>query len=222
MALPVWQTSPRDERGSAERWPSGGSSRDGVMQVQPSPDSGALDATAVSRVVVGDSEALRELYDRYGRMTYAIAYRVLGDDHTAEECVQDVFVELWRHASRYDPRRGRVSTWLCTITRNRAIDAARARERRAIPSENVEPSGYAADTAELVTRADEAVRVAEAMASLPPVQLEVVQLAHFEGFTQSEIAQRLGIPLGTVKSRMRGALDRLRSVADELRPEDAR
>jgi len=196
--------------------------RQRVMETQPRHDAAALDATAVSRVGAGDVDALRELYARYGRMIYAIAYRVVRDAHTAEECVQDVFVELWRHAQRYDARRGLVSTWLCTIARNRAIDAARSRERRAVPSWYVEPPGHSDDTAALVTRADEAVRVAEAMAALPAAQLEVVQLAYFEGLTQNEIAQRLGIALGTVKSRMRLALDRLRGLADEFRTEDER
>jgi len=218
----VPQTSRPEGLASTRSGRECGYPRQRVMPTQPGQDAAVLDATAVARVVAGDADALRELYARYGRMIYAIAYRVVGDAHTAEECVQDVFVELWRHAARYDARRGRLSTWLCTIARNRAIDAARSRERRAVPSEYIEPEGHSADTAQLVTSAEEAVRVAEAMAALPGPQLEVLQLAYFDGLSQSEIAQRLEIPLGTVKSRMRVAIDRLRSVGDEFRSEDER
>ncbi len=191
-----------------------------LTQPGAGPDTGNLDAAAVARVRAGDTEALRELYDRYGRMAYAIAYRVVHDAAIAEECVQDVFLDLWRHASRYDEARGRLSTWLCSIARNRAIDAVRARDRRALPSERVEPPGEEPDSAALVLRADEAIRVAEALAGLPPAQLEVVQLAYFDGLSRSEIATRLEVPLGTVKSRMRLALERLRGIANEFRDEE--
>ena len=222
MALPALKLPALDDRGPRRQRSASGYPRLGVTQTEPGLDNGALDATALSRVAAGDGEALRELYGRYGRMIHAIAYRVLRDGPAAEECVQDVFVELWRHAGRYDARRARVSTWLCTIARNRAIDAARARERRPIPTEEIEPAGQAEDAADLVAAADEAVRVADALAALPPLQLETVQLAYFDGLSYSEIAERLQIPLGTVKSRMRLALDRLRNVAEEFRNEELR
>jgi RNA polymerase sigma-70 factor (ECF subfamily) len=188
-----------------------------VTQTEPGPELVRLDQAAVARVVRGEAEALRELYARYGRMVYALAYALLRENQLAEECVQDVFVELWRHAARYDPSRGRVAAWLCTIARNRAIDLARARERRAVPSDSIELAGSEPDSALLVARAERATRVVEAMAVLPAAQHEVVQLLYFEGLSQSEVAARLGLPLGTVKSRLRLALDRLRPLADDLR-----
>ena len=222
MALDALELAAVDDRGPRRRLPASGYPRRGVTQTEPGLDYGALDAEAVARVAAGDGEALRELYARYGRLIYAIAYRVLRDGAAAEECVQDVFVELWRHAARYDAQRARFSTWLCTIGRNRAIDAARSRERWPIPTEEVEPAERAADAAELVAAADQALRVAEALATLPPLQLEAVQLAYFDDLSYSEIAERLQIPLGTVKSRMRLALARLREVAEEFRPEGLR
>jgi RNA polymerase sigma-70 factor, ECF subfamily len=181
-----------------------------------------LDSALVRAVAEGDLEAFRALYDRYGRMVNAIAYRVVNDKQLAEECVQDVFVELWRSARRFDPTRARASTWLCAIARNRALDAVRSRGRRPVPQADVEPAGSSPDTAELVAAADQAVHVAEVMATLNPAQLEVVQLAYFDGLSHSEIATSLGLPMGTVKSRLRLALDRLRPLAEQLELEVAR
>jgi RNA polymerase sigma-70 factor (ECF subfamily) len=180
-----------------------------------------LDAAAMTRVAAGDTDALRALYDRYGRMAYAIAYRIVGESQLAEECVQDVFVQVWKNAGRYDPARALLSTWLCAIARNRALDAVRSRQRRPLPFAEVEPDGSAPDAADIVVAADDAVRVAEAMAELPPAQLEVLQLAHFDGLSHAEIAERLQLPLGTVKGRMRLALDRMRNLARDLAPEAA-
>ncbi len=199
-----------------------GYARARLSETAPNPTTGVEDPAVVLRVAAGDLDALGDLYARYGRMVYAIAFRVLGESGATEECVQDVFMELWRHASRYNERRGRVSTWLCTIARNRAIDIARSQQRRALPDGALEATGEAVDVADLVEAADLAVRVAEAIAALPQPQLEVVQLAHFNGLTQSEIAARLGVPLGTVKSRMRAGLAELRGVANDLRSEDTR
>jgi len=220
MGARAVQVSSLDRRGSLARGVDGGYAPNGLTETYPDPDTGLQDAEAVARIATGDAEALRGLYARYGRMTYSIAYRVVGDPGTAEECVQDVFTELWRHASRYDARRGRVSTWLGTIARNRAIDATRSQQRRAVPSDEPGPDGPADDTADLVAIGDRAVQVADALAALPPPLLEVVQLAYFDELTQSEIAERLRVPLGTIKSRMRAALERLRPVADALRGED--
>jgi RNA polymerase sigma-70 factor (ECF subfamily) len=188
----------------------------------PGEEAAGHDAALVTAVAEGDVEAFRALYDRYGRMVQAIAYRVVNDKQLAEECVQDVFVELWRSARRFDPARARPSTWLCAIARNRALDAVRSRGRRPVPQADVEPAGNAADTVELVAAADEAVHVAEVMATLNPAQLEVVQLAYFDGLSHGEIAKKLGVPLGTVKSRLRLALDRLRPLAEQLDLEAAR
>lgn len=185
-------------------------------------DASRRDAAQLAAVAGGSNEAFRVVYERYGRMVYAIAYRILQDSQLAEECVQDVFVEVWRHAKRYDATRARPSTWLCAIARNRALDAVRSRGRRPVPQADIELSGSSPDTVDLLAAADEAVQVAEAMATLQPAQLEVLQLAYFDGLSHSEIAAKLALPLGTVKSRLRLALDRLRPLAEDLELEVAR
>lgn len=172
------------------------------------------DALLVSRVESGDADALRELYDRYGSIVFGMTYRLLGDRHAAEECTQDVFVCVWRTARSYEPTRARVSTWLLTIARNRAIDATRRRAARPVdPHEDVWTVDESPDTADLVTSTDEASRVAAALAELPDAQREALSLAYFEGLSHAEIAERLRVPVGTVKGRIRLALDRLRAIA---------
>ncbi len=172
------------------------------------------DVELVRRVAARDADALRELFSLYGKIVFGLAYRILGDRQYAEDCTQDVFVSLWRGAGSYDPKRARVTTWLLTITRNTAIDLVRRYElRRADPLPDADSwsSRVSPDTAELA--ADDAERVAAALAELPTPQLEAVSLAYFEGLSNSEIAARLGVPLGTVKSRIRLGLDRLRARA---------
>jgi RNA polymerase sigma-70 factor (ECF subfamily) len=172
------------------------------------------DAALVRRLEHGDADALRLLYERYGGIVFGLTYRLLGDRHAAEECTQDVFVSVWRTARSYEPARAGVGTWLMTIARNRAIDATRRRAARPVdPHEDVWTAEQAPDTAELVSSADEAVRVAAALAELPDSQREALALAYFDGLTHTEIAERLEIPVGTVKGRIRLALDRLRALA---------
>lgn len=172
------------------------------------------DVLLVRRVHEGDSDALRLLYERYGGIVFGLTYRLLGDRQAAEECTQDVFVSVWRTARSYEPERARVSTWLLTIARNRAIDATRRRAARPVdPHEDIWSADESPDTADLVSSADEAARVAAAMAELPDAQREALSLAYFDGLSHTEIAERLRIPVGTVKGRIRLALDRLRAVA---------
>lgn len=174
------------------------------------------DVLLVRRVDDGDADALRVLYERYGGIVFGMTYRLLGDRQAAEECTQDVFVSVWRTARAYDPERARVSTWLLTIARNRAIDATRRRAARPVdPHEDVWSADESPDTADVVSNADEAARVAAALAELPEVQREALSLAYFDGLSHSEIAERLRIPVGTVKGRIRLALERLRSIAPE-------
>jgi len=172
------------------------------------------DALLLRQVADGDTDALRALYARYGNVLFGLAFRTLGDRQLAEDCVQEVFVTAWRSAGRYDPRRASVSTWLFAIARNKTIDALRRRSRRPVePLPERWPDDEAPDAAEIVAAGDQGERVASALAELPPQQLEAVSLAYFEGLTQTEIAERLGVPLGTVKGRLRLALDRLRTLA---------
>jgi RNA polymerase sigma-70 factor, ECF subfamily len=169
------------------------------------------DAAAVERVADGDAEALRDLYERYGRIVYGLTYRVTRDAQLAEEATQDTFVTLWKRAKTYDPQRAKVTTWLFVIARNRAIELVRARTRVPEPQDSVEPAGEESDPADLLQIADDAERIALAIAELPESQLEAIRLAYFDGLSHSEIAERLNQPLGTVKSRIRLGLERLRA-----------
>jgi len=172
------------------------------------------DAVLVRRIDRGDEDALRSLYDQYGPIVFGMAHRLLGDRHLAEECTQDVFMAVWRNAHLYDEDRAQVTTWLFTIARNRAFDLARRRTARPVdPHEDVWTTDEAPDSADLAIAADHSVRVAEAMAELPEVQREALALAYFDGLSHAEIAERLRVPVGTVKGRIRLALDRLRALA---------
>ena len=172
------------------------------------------DAAVVARVADGDYDALRLLYDRYGRIVYGMTYRLTKDAQLAEEATQDTFVTLWRRAERYDPERAKLTTWLFVIARNRAIELVRAHTRAPEPREDVAPTGEEPDAAELVALADDAERIARAMAELPESQLEVIRMAYFDGLSHAEIAERLAEPLGTVKSRIRLGLNRLRALLE--------
>jgi RNA polymerase sigma-70 factor (ECF subfamily) len=172
------------------------------------------DAGAMAAVAAGDQEALRRLYERYGRLAHSIAYRISGDPAVAEECTQDTFVTLWRRADSFDPSRGQLSTWLVAIARNLALTAVR-RRRTTVELDLDGQAGTDHAPDELIAAADAAAHVAEAMSSLPEPQLAVLQLAYFEGLSQSEIAERLGLPLGTVKGRVRLALERMRVLVHD-------
>jgi RNA polymerase sigma-70 factor, ECF subfamily len=175
------------------------------------------DAELVQLVAADDTDALRVLYERYGSIVFGMAQRVLGDRQLAEECTQDVFVALWRSAAKYEPGRAQVSTWLVGIAKYRAIDLVRRRAARpADPYAEIWQGDESPDSAELVAACDQAQRIAAAVAELPPPQREALQLAYFEGLSHSEIAERLAVPLGTIKGRIRLALDRLRELAPEF------
>jgi RNA polymerase sigma-70 factor (ECF subfamily) len=172
------------------------------------------DLELVRRIGEGETDALRTLYERYGSILFGYSLRLLGDHQAAEECTQDVLVSVWRNARGYDPARAAVSSWMLAMARNRSIDVMRRRAARpADPHAEVPPGSEVPDTAERVVEQDTAARVAEALAELPNGQREVVLLAYFQGLSHSEIADQLQVPLGTVKGRMRLALDRLRALA---------
>ena len=174
----------------------------------------ADDAELVRRIAAGDTEALRDLYDRFGTILFGLAYRTLGDRQLAEDCIQEVFVTVWRNAGRYDSSRALVTTWLFTIVRNKAVDAVRWQSRRgADPLPEEWSFGESPDSADIAAAAENGERIAAALAELPTPQLEVLSLTYFEGLTNSEIAERLDVPLGTVKGRLRLALERLRTLA---------
>src|ERR1051326_5473030 len=158
-----------------------------------------------------DQSALADLYDRYGGLAYGVALRVLGDPGRAEDTVQEAFLKLWHGAAGFDPARGSLRTWLITVVRNRAIDQLRGRslrERRELALQPEVTAG-AAGPEEEAAASEERSAVRAALATLPEEQRQAVLLAYFGGFTQAEIAELAGVPLSTVKGRMRLALDKL-------------
>ena len=168
----------------------------------------------VARLAAGDMDAAAELYDRHAAQIYALARRILRDDGDAEDIVQEVFSQAWRTAVRYQEGRGSVVTWLLMMTRTRALDKIRARQSRPSTDGNVVPESIQAtelSAPDTMVAAEEARRVREALLTLPDVQRTALELAYYEGLTQSEIAARLSEPLGTVKTRMRTALSTLRT-----------
>lgn len=166
------------------------------------------DASLVSSVRSGNQNAMSVLYDRYSAIVYSVALRVLGDTGAAEDTLQEVFLQLWRNPASFDASRGNLAPWLAVIARNRAIDLLRKRRPETDVEDvfvSVEPD--LADEAER-SRAMEKVRAA--LGQMPAPQRSAVEMAYFQGMTHTEIAEKTGEPLGTVKTRIRSALLALR------------
>jgi RNA polymerase sigma-70 factor (ECF subfamily) len=165
-----------------------------------------------------DESALGELYDRYGRVAYGLALRIVRDRSLAEDAVQEAFLAVWRSAGAFLAEQGKPSTWILTLVHRRAVDLVRREERRrADPLDDATPhdaAGGEATDEEAWLRAQRQV-VQEALRKLPPEQREAIELAYYGGFTQSELAEKLGQPLGTIKSRMFTGLKRLRELLAE-------
>ncbi|MGB0082566.1 MAG: sigma-70 family RNA polymerase sigma factor [Terracidiphilus sp.] len=182
-----------------------------TAQAQPVHDSALIE-----RMMAGDEAALSTLYDRYSAMLFGMLMRILRDQQAAEEVLQDLFLQLWRNAAQFDAGRGSLPAWLMVSGRNRAISRLRGRRDREVLEE--EEGDYANTFVSGQNIEDEAVRaqlarnVSAALEQLPAEQRQAVELAYFEGMTQSEIANRTGIPLGTVKTRMRTAMQTLRQI----------
>ncbi|MCI0439851.1 MAG: sigma-70 family RNA polymerase sigma factor [Chloroflexi bacterium] len=164
-----------------------------------------------------DLDALAAFYDRHARAALAVAYRVLGDRGAAEDVVQEAFIALWRSAESFDPDRGAVRSWFLSIVRHRAIDVTRGRafgkERISLDDAQIEPR-YP-DAWQQTAASLEKERILKAMDELPQEQREAVTLAYFDGYTQQEIAERAGVPIGTIKGRMRLAMKKLRGILTE-------
>ncbi len=182
-------------------------------------DARERDGKEVAAIARGDQAALGRVYDRYHRLVFSLASRVLGDHTGAEEVTQDVFLRLWHRASDFDSARGDLAGWLVTVTRNRSIDRLRSRQQRESKSWTPMPEspettvlGLALSTAPTVATLESAQRVGRVLAALPEQQRTIIELAYYEGYSQSEIAQRLNLPLGTVKTWTRSALSALREA----------
>jgi RNA polymerase sigma factor (sigma-70 family) len=169
----------------------------------------------LARVAGGDEDALGALYDRFGGVAYGLALRIVRDERLAEDAVQEAFLAVWRQAASYRPERAKAQTWLLTLVHRRAVDLVRREERRRteqLESDDVIAETSTADEAEL---RDRRAAVQRALAELPADQREPIELAYYGGLTQSELAERLGQPLGTVKSRMFTGLRRLGELLGE-------
>jgi RNA polymerase sigma-70 factor (ECF subfamily) len=170
----------------------------------------SLDIALIRRVGSGDENALAALYDRHGRTAYGVALRVLRDPHLAEDAVQEAFLALWRTAASFDPSRSAPSTWIHVLVHRRAVDLVRREARRAtVDMGETEVSDPTPGTDETAMVRERRAHTQAALAQLGPAHRTVLELAYYGGLTQSEIASRLEIPLGTVKSRTSFALARL-------------
>ncbi|MBA2277223.1 MAG: sigma-70 family RNA polymerase sigma factor [Chloroflexia bacterium] len=174
------------------------------------------DDELIAAVARGDPSALVGLYDRFGRLAFGLAYRILEDASLAEETVQDAFMQVWRRADTFDPTRGgNVRAWLLTVVHNRAIDARRRyldRRPRPVPLENVEAVLSVPDVWREVSIRLTRDEVRAAVDTLPAEQKQAIELAYFEGLTHQEIAQRTEVPLGTIKGRLRLGLKKMHTV----------
>jgi RNA polymerase sigma-70 factor (ECF subfamily) len=171
------------------------------------------DETLVARLQRRDPQALGELYDRYGRLTYALILRVVRDAGIAEDLVQETFLRVWNRVQGFDAQKGSIGPWLLAVARNRAIDYLRStggRERNALEFEETDHPALYTDMERDLLNSDQTRRVKVAMQKLSPNQRQVIELAYFEGLSQTEMAEKMGQPLGTVKTWVRTALQTLR------------
>ncbi|WP_294086589.1 sigma-70 family RNA polymerase sigma factor [Sphaerobacter sp.] len=177
------------------------------------------DDELVQRMREGQVEALEVLYDRYARVVFSFAVRIVGDGLLAEEVLQEAFMRSWQQAGRFENARGSFPNWLLSITHNLAIDEVRKRQRRPQRADLVDIADVlrsevdtTADVEETAEASELRERIRAAMATLPPAQQRVIELAYFEGLTQREIAALLNEPLGTIKTRMRLGMRKLKDV----------
>ena len=166
------------------------------------------DLVIVTGLKTGDQRAMADLYDRYSSVVYAVALRVLGDTGAAEDVLQEVFLQLWRNPAAFDAARGSLGCWLAVIARNRAIDSLRKRR----PETDIEDVvlSVAPDLAAEAHRTRAAEKVRGALGAMPPAQRTALEMAYWEGMSHSEIADKTGEPLGTIKTRIRAGLTALR------------
>jgi RNA polymerase sigma-70 factor, ECF subfamily len=185
-----------------------------LWAVLSSSETASADRGALERMSRGDHDALGEIYDRHGRLVYSLALRIVRDQSDAEDVSQEVFSQAWRLAKRYDAARGTVLGWLLTLTRSRAIDRIRGRKSRPEPVMDDSSLDEIADRLvpqdEQLAWAGQAAQIRAALDGLSTLQRVAIELAFYEGLTHAEIAERLELPLGTVKTRIRQGLLTLR------------
>jgi RNA polymerase sigma-70 factor (ECF subfamily) len=181
------------------------------LQPEPAQDS---DVLLLKAIAARDEAALAQLYDRYNRILFGLLMRILNNREEAEDVLQEVFLQVWRKAADFDENRGRPFTWLVTLARSRGIDRLRtlASRERVAEAGAREVSEEISDAATDALKSEQRGLVSDALAKLPDEQKRPIMLAYFDGLTQSEIATRLGAPLGTVKTRMRTGMIRLREL----------
>ena len=175
------------------------------------------DEDLISLVVGSNAEAFATLYDRHGRAAYSLSYRMMGEKQAAEDLVQDAFLKVWRGAGSYRTERGSVRTWILSIVHNRGIDQLRSLASRRRTQNKVEASAPKSEPSEAFAETwsnSQREQVREALGTLPPEQLKILELAYFSGYTHVEISELLDLPLGTVKGRMRLGLKKIRDHFD--------
>jgi RNA polymerase sigma-70 factor, ECF subfamily len=183
----------------------------------------ASDADLIREAAAGDPAALETLYDRYSRVVYSFALRIVGDPQIAEEVLQEVFFRAWQQGSSFKSSRGSLVTWLLSITHNLSIDEIRKRNRRPQRADSAEPEAVLASLSDESQNVEDEVwlgalreSIVEALDQLPPAQREPIELAYFQGLTQREIAEQLDEPLGTIKTRMRLGMLKLREHLEDV------
>ena len=177
----------------------------------------SIDPALLASIVKGDQQAFSQLYDHSSTLLYTLAFRILGSREEADELLQDVYLEVWRKVARYDVGRGSPIAWLITLTRSRAIDRVRARAVRGLDTTLPLDAAMTARVADLgpspyETQADQELRIAvgNAITSLPVAQQQAIELAYYDGLSHNEIAAKLNQPLGTVKTRIKLGMSKLR------------
>ena len=188
------------------------------MSQAPDTDDRAIELELLERIATRERAAFEQLYSRYANILYATAMKFLKEDADAQDVVQDVFIQIWDKAKLYDPAKGKPLTWALTMTRNRSIDRIRAIQRRTRLRDDFEKETVVDESASLrealsgVDASEKSQILRDAVGRLSPEQKKVIELAFFGGLTQSEVADRLGEPLGTVKARARRGLMKLKEI----------
>src|SRR5688500_4276048 len=175
------------------------------------------DEDLISLVEAADAEAFATLYDRHSRAAFSLAYRMMGERQDAEDLAQDAFLKVWQSASSYRAERGSVRTWILSIVHNRGIDQIRSQASRRRTQDKIEASASRSQPSEAFAetwRNSQRDQVREALNTLPPEQLKILELAYFSGYTHVEIAELVDVPLGTMKGRMRLGLKKMRDYFD--------